>query len=139
MKINVTLELNDTTELNGFSQFVAEVEAYRNPAKAIAAAAAAQQHAEHMTVQDEHSAVGEQVAEAVYEPLADPQVVGHIPPKAPTVSEAEMNAAALKYVEKRGMDKALALVRTFGVAKVGELTDPTKRVDLYNQLMEGAK
>jgi hypothetical protein len=42
MKIAVTFELNDENEMRGLTQFLSEVDAYRNPAKAMEAAAAQQ-------------------------------------------------------------------------------------------------
>ena len=127
MKIKVELELNDSDELGGLSNFVKEIEKYRAMNAQVAAVPQA-------------VAPTEPVAQPAQQPVAEQQdeaqVVGSIAPK---ITEAELNQAALKYVEKNGMDKALALVRTFGVAKMPELKDPTKIAELYQQLLEGAK
>ncbi len=128
MKITVTMELNDENEVAGLTQFMKEVEAYRNPAATMRAAAAAAQEAEQPAPEQMHAELAQ-----------DPAVVGTITPEVKGPKEAELNQAALKYVEKHSMDKALEILRKYGVAKMPDLKDPAKRAELYNEFLEGVK
>lgn len=132
MKITVTMELNDENEVAGLTQFMKEVEAYRNPAAAMRAAAAQEAGVAPDVQQPETKEMHAELAQ-------DPSVVGTITPEVKGPKEAELNQAALKFVEKHSMDKALEILRKYGVAKMPDLKDPAKRAELYKEFLEGAK
>lgn len=127
MKATVTLELNDENEVRGLTQFMAEVEAYRNPAKAVAAAAAP---AAPVVSEPEPGVV------VASDAPREPQVIATITPKTPKT--AEVNAALLKYVEKHKVEGAMQLLQEYGATKITEVKG-TALIELYRRLQEGVK
>ena len=127
MKIAVTFELNDENEMRGLTQFLSEVEAYRNPAKAIEAAAA----------QQPAPAVPADVTPAPTPVAATITPEGVVkPPK-----ESELHEVTQAYMNAHGLDKALEVVRQVAgaVSRLSEVKDPAKLAEIYKRFSEGIK
>lgn len=135
--IRVELELEDANEMQGLARLMAQVEQYR--------AHKGHDHGDEPLV-GSAAAPGPVVPEETTDPVVDAiyaeaPVVAQITPsgvvKAP--KEADLNAAALLYSKKHGLDAALKLVGEFGAGKVSEIKDPVKQAAIYYRFVEGVK
>lgn len=134
--IRVELELEDANEMQGVARLMAQVEQYR--------AHKGHDHGDAGLPPENAGTNGEDpVAEATYaaDEKPDAPIIAQITPsgvvKAP--KEADLNAAALAYSKKHGLDAALKVVGEFGASKVSEIKDPVKQAAIYYRFVEGVK
>lgn len=145
--VKVEMELKDANEMNGFNNFVQQVEGYRlaNSPEGMAKLAA-QEHSNRVqaattAVVTEH---GETLQKLADNPVAEAQyektpVVAAITPEGVVKppKESEMIEATQAYMKAHGTEKAFELVRKYGVMKITELKDPVKLAALYAEFKAG--
>lgn len=127
--VKVEIHLMDGVEREAFNKLMTAIEQYR---------VQRQREIEREMDAEETVATGgdddNEIVDAVYEADQAPVIATITPNGALKVpSPDELNNAATAYMNKHGLDKALALVREFGVARVGDLKDPQKQAALYER------
>jgi hypothetical protein len=115
--IEVKLNLYDVQERQWFNQFMSALDVYRAEAKQPAKPAEAPPH-----------------------PAAPGNpVIAEIKPDAAPVKAEDVRTALMVYLNKHGMEPALAMLQSVGVNRFDEVVEPGKLAELYAKLMEAAK